>query len=225
MSEQTVMQGPSQSIAGFDPEVAPFLGVGLGLTGLTLGLRPRLVPIPLALTALAAVFYRDPERTTPARPDLLFAAADGVVLSIEEVYEHRFLHTDALQITTLLSPFDVPVNRSPTAGVVRYVDDVAQEPGPARKRAGVWRGARRYIGIETGWGPLLVAQMAGPFSPRIVGRVEEGVSVEAGTRLGTVRFGSRLDMVVQRDSLEILVRAGQRMVAGQTPVARVVPLS
>jgi phosphatidylserine decarboxylase len=224
MPEQTVIQPPSQ-IAGFDPEVAPFLGIGLGLTGLALGLRPRLAPIPLALTALAAVFYRDPERVTPDRPDLLFAAADGVVLGIDELYEHRFLHTDAVRITTLLSPFDVPVNRSPTTGIVRYVAYAGAEAGTVRKGGSTVGGARTYIGIEARWGPLLVAQVAGPLSPRVVCRVEEGATIEAGARLGTVRFGSRLDMIVQRDSLEIMVHAGQRVVAGQTPVARVVPLA
>lgn len=224
MTEPVVSNLPSPRIPGLDAEATPFLGVGLGLTGLALGFRPRLAPVPLALTALTALFYRDPERHTPDDASVIFAAADGTVLDIDEIYEHRFLHTDGLRIATILSPFDVPVNRSPVSGIVQYVDHVRGEHRSVTDALAAERNTRSYIGIETAWGPVLVVQMAGPIARRIVSRVHVGDHVDAGERIGTVRFGARIDLIVQRDSIKPLVRPGQRLTAGQTRIACVVPL-
>lgn len=225
MPEQITTNVRTRRIPGLDSEALPFLSVGLGLTGLALGLRPRLAPLPLALTALTALLYRDPERQTPDdEPSTLFAIADGSVLCIDEVYEHRFLHTDALRIATILSPFDVPVNRSPVSGVVGYVEHVNGEYRPVADIGAGDRNSRTYIGVETAWGPVLLVQVAGPLARRIVSRVQVGDRVEVGERIGTVRFGARIDLIVQRDSIKPLVSIGQRITAGVTRIAHAVPL-
>lgn len=224
MSEHIIDNLSTNHIPGIDAEATPFLSVGLGLTGLALGLRPRLAPLPLALTALTALLYRDPKRHTPADPAALFSSADGTVLGLDELYEHRFLHTDALRISTILSPFDVPVNRSPAAGVITYLEHVQGGYRPVQDRLAAELNSRTYIGMETAWGPLLLVQIAGPLARRIVSRVQVGDHVAAGERLGTVRFGARMDLIVQRDSIAPLVHVGQRLIAGVTRVAQVVPL-
>ncbi|NJN66622.1 MAG: phosphatidylserine decarboxylase [Chloroflexaceae bacterium] len=224
MPEQIITNVQKSRFYGFDPKVKPILGIGLGVTGLVLGFRPRLVPIPLALTALAALFYRDPERTTPDRPDMLFASTDGTVLQVDELYEHRFLHTDAIRIAIVAPPFGVPVNRSPSAGVVRYREDIRGEHRPVWKPEAPDQNTRTYLGIETSWGPLLMTHIAGPLGRRIVPHVQPGDEIEAGERVSTARFGARMDLTVQRDSLKLLVRAGQKLKAGLTPIAHVVPL-
>jgi len=63
--------------------------------------------------AVAALLYRDPDRLTPDAPEAIFAPADGVVIGVEDLYEHRFLHTDAVRVAIAASPFDVPFHRSP----------------------------------------------------------------------------------------------------------------
>lgn len=78
MTEQVVSNLPSPRIPGLDAEATPFLSVGLGLTGLALGLRPRLAPVPLALTALTALLYRDPERHTPDDTSVIFRLRMGL---------------------------------------------------------------------------------------------------------------------------------------------------
>jgi phosphatidylserine decarboxylase len=224
MPEQTITSLQKSRFHGFDPKVKPILGIGLGLTGLVLGLRPRFAPIPLALTALVAMFYRDPERSTPDQPDLLFASTDGTVLHVDELYEHRFLHTDAIRIAMVASPLGVPVNRSPSAGVVRYREDIQGACSPVWKPEAPDQNTRTYLGIETSWGPLLVTHIAGPLGRRVTPHVESGDEIEAGERLSTARFGSRTDLTVQRDSVQLLVRAGHKLKAGLTPIAHVVPL-
>ncbi len=214
-----------RTIPGLDADAIPLLGMGLGLTGLVLGLRPRLLPLPLALTALVALLYRDPQRTTPNDPDALFAAADGTVFTIDEVYEHRYLHTDALRIATVLSPLDMAVNRSPVSGTIRYLEHIPGAYASPRTHEASRTNTRTYIGIETSWGPLMLVQVAGPLARRIVCYVQEGDYVAAGQRLGNVRFAARTDIIVQRDSLEMLVAPGQHLTAGVTRLARVIPLS
>jgi phosphatidylserine decarboxylase len=219
--EQTAAKDRVSRIPGFDAEATPLLGIGLGLTGLVLGLRPRLAPLPLALTALAAALYRDPERTTPTDPRALFAAADGTVLLIDEVYEHRFLHTDCVRIVTAVSPLDVPICRSPAGGTVRYVAHAAGEYRPANDPEAAERNERVYVGIDTAWGPILIIQIAGPLGRRIVCKAQPGDAVEAGARLGTVRFGSRTDLLIQRDVARLLIGPRQHLVAGMTRIGEV----
>jgi phosphatidylserine decarboxylase len=218
MPEQTAANEHESRIPGFDAEATPLLGLGLGLTGLALSFRPRFAALPLALTALAAALYRNPDRTTPQDPQGLFAAADGVVLQVDEVYDHRFLHTDCARIVTAVSPLDVPICRSPAAGTVRYVAHVSGEYRPAGDPEAAERNERVYIGIDTAWGPLMLVLIAGPIGRRIVCRAQPGNAVEAGARLGTVRFGSRTDLIIQRDAAHLLIGPGQHLVAGMTRI-------
>lgn len=223
MPEQTLSKEHTNPIPGLDREAMPLLGLGLGLTGLTLGLRPRFAAVPLALTALAAALYRDPKRATPHEPGTIFAPADGTVLRVEEVYEHRFIHSDCLRISVNIAPLDVPVCRSPATALVRLVQHVSGEFRPAGDQEAGERNERIYIGLQTDWGPLLIALIAGPLGRRLVCRVSPGDRVEPGARLGNVRFGARTDLYMQRDAARLAIGPGARLVAGVTRLGEVVP--
>jgi phosphatidylserine decarboxylase len=173
------------------------------------------------MTAVAAMLYRDPERTTPDDPGKLYAAADGLVLALDEQYEHRYLHTDATRIITLLSPFDVPVSRSPVGGVVEYCEHVPGDYRGLHHPDAAETNSRTYIGLNTTWGHILVVQVAGPLARKITCRVKAGDYVDAGARIGTARFGSRIDILVPRDAIRPLVQPGQRMTAGETRLAAI----
>lgn len=224
MTEQTVTKDRSSPIPGIDAEATPLLGLGIGLTGLALGLRPRLAALPLALTAIAAALYRDPARSTPVEPGSLFAHADGAVLGVDEVYEHRFVHSDCLRLAVAIAPLDVPVCRCPTAGTVSHIEHVSGEYRPASDAEAGERNERLYIGLDTEWGPLMVALIAGPFARRITCRVKAGERLEAGARIGAVRFGARADLYVQRDVVQLLAAPGQHLSAGLSRIGQVVPL-
>src|SRR6266511_3700706 len=224
MPQQTVSTTRKAKLLGFDPEAMPVLGVGLGLTGLMLGLRPRLAAWPLALTAVAALLYRDPDRVTPDESEVLYAPADGTVIGVEELYEHRFLHTDAVRIAIAASPFDVPVHRSPTAGTVAYLEHAFGEYRPIWDMRAADYNERQYIGIQTEWGPLLLQIIGGPLARRVASRVSRGEWVDAGTRLGTVRLGARVDLLVPYDVVHELPAIGSHVKAGVTRIGRIVPL-
>ncbi len=224
MPEQIVSTTRKTRLPGIDPEAAPLIGLGLGVTGILLGLRPRLAAWPLALTAVAALLYRDPNRLTPDEAETVFAPADGMVIGVEELYEHRFLHTDAIRLAIAVSPLDVPVHRSPVAGHVAYLEHIPGEYRPIWDLRAAEHNERQYIGIKAEWGPLLLALIAGPLARRITCRVNLGDRVDAGTRLSTVRFGARVDLLLPRDVIEGIPGSGARLRAGATRIGQLVPL-
>jgi phosphatidylserine decarboxylase len=224
MPEQTILTTRKTRLPGLDAEATPVIGVGLGLTGLMLGLRPRLAPVSLALTAAAVLLYRDPDRATPKEAESLFAPADGTVTTVEELYEHRFLHTDAVRIGIAVAPFDVPIHRSPAAGVIAYLEHIPGAYRPAWDVRAGEQNERQYIGIKTGWGPLLLVIIAGPFGRRLSCQAQLGDHVPAGARLCKARFGSRVDLLLPRDAVEDLPESGERLRAGATRIGHVVPL-
>lgn len=224
MPEQTLPKERNAHIPGLDPEATPLLGLGLGLTGLALGLRPRLAAVPLALTAIAAALYRDPARVTPGEPDSIFAPADGVVLRVDDVYEHRFIHSDCLRLSVEIGTFAVPVIRAPASGVVSLVEHVSGEYRPTGDPAAGDCNERIYIGLRSDWGPLMVALVAGPVGRRLVCRVRAGDRLEAGARMGTARFGARADLYMQRDVARLALGPGTHVVAGMSRIGTVVPL-
>lgn len=227
MPEQSVSPARRKvRLPGLDPEVTPVIGLGLGLAGVLLGRRPRLAPWPLAVTAVAALLYRDPERTTPDLSYALFAPADGTLVAIEEEYEHRFLHTDAVRLSIDVSPVDVPVQRSPLAGTVEYLEHVAGMYRPLwpLRPPEAEQSERQYIGIASEWGPVLLAITAGSLARRVKCHVALGDRLEAGERVATVRFGARVDLLLPRDIVEGLPPVGAQLAAGVSPLGRVVPL-
>ncbi|HEU4326089.1 MAG TPA: phosphatidylserine decarboxylase [Roseiflexaceae bacterium] len=221
MPEQPTSTPAQTRLPGLDAEATPVIGVGLGLTGLVLGVRPRLAAWPLALTAVAALLYRDPKRVTPADPAAVFSPADGTVIGIDELYEHRFLHTDAVRIAIAVAPFDVPVQRCPAAGTVAYLEHV---PGEYRS---IWdmqvsdANERQYIGVKTAWGPLLLTLVAGPLARRINCDVGVGQMVGAGSRIGKMRFGGRVDLVLPCDEVAHLPAVGEHLRAGVSRIGRI----
>jgi phosphatidylserine decarboxylase len=210
-------------VPGFDPAATPLVGFGLGVTGLILGLRPRLVVWPLLLTAAAALMLRDPERQTPATSDVLYAPADGVVKAHEETYEHLFLHTDAVRLTIAVSPLDVPVQRSPIAGRVSFLQEVtaSQRIGWAQ-RGDEERGACLLIGIDTGWAPVLLAISTAALVWAPQARVSIGDQIVAGARVAVARFGARVDLLVPRDLVAGLPPVGDHVQAGLSQIGMLV---
>jgi phosphatidylserine decarboxylase len=227
MPEQDISSDqPKVRLPGLDPEAIPVIGLGLGMAGLLLGLRPRLAAWPLALTALAALLYRNPDRETPSSADSLIAPADGVVLVVDERYEHRFLHTDARRLLVDVSPLEVPVQRSPLSGTVEYLEHVSGEERPlwALRAADTKHSERQYIGIAAEWGRALLVITAGPLARHIACPLRVGQHVSAGERITTVRLGAYVELLLPRDIVTHLPVPGARLQAGLTPVGRLVPL-
>jgi phosphatidylserine decarboxylase len=175
----------------------------------------------LCLTALAVgilAFFRDPERVGPKGPDLVVSPADGKVIDIRHLEESSYMKSESLCVSIFLSLFDVHVNRYPVTGDVDHRTYDAGRFEPAWRSSASHSNERASTGIRSEGHPVLVRQIAGLAAKRIVTYAKLGDQVEQGERMGLIRFGSRVDVFLPRDSTPN-VRVGQRAVGGKTVLA------
>ena len=185
--------------------------------------------LPAGFLCLAAwvggvAFFRDPNRRVPGEPGVLVSPADGKVVETSELPGYEDIDGPATRIGIFLSVFDVHVNRSPCSGVVRAI---RYQPGrflDARdERSGQLNESNTLV-IEPddpASGPMVVRQIAGLIARRIVCSVKVGDRVEAGQRIGLIKFGSRTELIVPKRSHFVpSVRIGDRARGASTIVAR-----
>ena len=163
-------------------------------------------------------FFRDPRRPGPRGNRLIIAPADGKVICIRDVEEVEFVDGPGKQVSVFMNIFDVHVNRHPVAGTVQYRH---YRPGTflnASFDKASTDNEQMCLGIETPRGRVLVRQIAGLVARRIVTDPAVGDTVQQGSRLGMIRFGSRVDTILP-ESTRIAVRVGDRTKAGVTVIA------
>ena len=172
--------------------------------------------------AASLLFFRDPERRPPGRPDELYATADGVVVGVDRAQDPWLGGRESLRVSTFLSILDVHVTRSPVAGRVVLADELPGGFAPAFLRRSE-SNRRKRLAIDGEGGRIVVVQIAGLLARRIASWVGVGSAVAAGERLGLIHLGSRTELLVPSRDAEALVRVGDRVRAGVTPVARYRP--
>lgn len=182
----------------------------------------------VGLTAWVAAFFRDPIRTTPRGDKLVIAPADGLITLISKVPPPPELRgADALadgdytRVSIFMSVFDVHINRAPISG---RVSRVAYVPGKfinADLDKASEDNERQHILIEGADGVRIgITQIAGLVARRILAFVRQGDVVEAGQRVGLIRFGSRVDVYLPAGTAA-RVLLGQRTIAGETVIAEI----
>ena len=78
---------------------------------------------------------------------------------------------------------------------------------------------QNVVTVEDGDGRVVVfKQIAGLIARRIVFNFKVGDRVERGERVGLIKFGSRVDVICDRDAL-IQVKLGDRVQGGSTVLA------
>ncbi len=176
--------------------------------------------VAMAAAGCCAAFFRDPVRQSVSERDVVYAPADGSIIGLDWVERPWYLERPAHRVSVFLSLFDVHVNRSPAAGRIVAVRDLGGGFAPAMSFQRSHGNRRREIALETERGPLLLVQVAGVLARRIVGWVGQGEEVVAGQKLGMITFGSRTDLLIPVGSGAPVVMPGERVLGGQTPVAR-----
>ncbi len=199
----------------------PFIIFSLILTAVVFyfwGIVWAVVPFVLAL--YFAYFFRNPDRPLPNDENILYAPADGRVMNIEEIFDDEYLNAQALKVTVFLSVFNVHVNRSPMAGEIKYQRYNEGKFVPAFDKKATFKNERHAIGLDNGKIKVMVTQVAGLLARRIVSWVTLGNVVKQGECYGMIKFGSSTELVVPKN-VEILVRKGQNVVGGVTPMGRI----
>lgn len=162
-------------------------------------------------------FFRDPVRTGDRGPHLAICPADGKVVTIDEVEENDFIRGTAKRVAIFMNVFNVHVNRYPTDGKVAF----------RHYRKGTFLNAtldkasehneKMTLGVECPRGPVLIHQIAGLIARRIVTDHHQGEQVQQGERLGLIRFGSRVEILLPTTT-SIRVEVGQHVKAGETVI-------
>ncbi len=191
------------------------LGIALLLAG-----RRRSGLLATGIAGAVLLFFRDPERPLDPDPDVVYAAADGVVTDVEDAHEPWIPGGEALRISTFLSIHNVHVNRSPVEGSITKMEEVAGKFVPAFLGGSKDENHQNRIAIDGPKGRAVVVQIAGMVARKISRWVEIGERVAAGQRIGLIHFGSRTDVLLPTGSADPLVRPGDRVRAGVTPLAR-----
>jgi phosphatidylserine decarboxylase len=171
--------------------------------------------IPVVLGAFFLWFFRDPERVIPPEPGAVVSPADGKVTDVASVTvdgEKR------KRISIFLSVFDVHVNRSPVAGVIRGAHYQAGKFLNAMNPACAECNEQNTITIEAQGHTLIVKQIAGILARRIVFSKKIGDTVRRGERIGLIKFGSRTDVLLEPKA-EVRVKVGDRVKGGLSILA------
>jgi phosphatidylserine decarboxylase len=193
-------------------EALPFAAPPVALAG-ALVIAQAWIPAGFCILVGLAVclFFRDPEREPPADSSLLVSPADGRILFAGEV-------DGKLKISVFMSVFNVHVNRAPCPGQVL---GIRYNPGKFMAayadKASLDNEQNRIL-IETSRGLAEVVQIAGLVARRIVCWVSPGDRVERGGRIGLIRFGSRVDLLLPPGT-KVRVRIGDRVKGGVTVLA------
>ena len=169
-------------------------------------------------------FFRDPDRRGPQGEGLFVSSADGRVTDVTNLGPDSMLGCEGVQIGVFMNVLDVHVNRSPCGGrierIVRrrgaFLD--ARDPHASERNESVTvhmacgSGGKEY--------PVVVRQIAGLIARRIVTDLAEGQTVTRGQRIGMIKFGSRVEVLLPRELAgQVRVRTGQRVRAGETVLA------
>ena len=141
-------------------------------------------------------FFRNPARPISKLDDhTVYAAADGKIVVIEEVFESEFFNDTRKMVSIFMNPLNVHCNRYPVSGKVVYTK---YHPG---KYLVAWHpkssteNERNTVVIETPFGSqILMRQIAGALARRIVSYAKTNEAAQQGEDFGFIKFGSRVDL-------------------------------
>jgi phosphatidylserine decarboxylase len=179
-----------------------------------------LAVIPLLLAAFFAWFFRDPERQIPQTPGAIVSPGDGKVTDIVRVEVKDEPRT---RISIFLNVFNVHVNRSPIAGVIREVVYQKGKFGNAMGAISADANEQNIVTVEGDGQTVVFKQIAGLLARRIVFTKKAGDVLARGERVGLIKFGSRVDVIFTSDA-EVAVKIGDHVAGGSTILA-VVPVA
>jgi phosphatidylserine decarboxylase len=172
-----------------------------------------IAPVLLALFFLW--FFRDPERVIPSGEGLIVSPGDGLVT---ETVAINTPEGQRQRISIFLSVFDVHVNRSPISGVISRVHYQKGLYLNAMNPASAERNEQNAVTVRGQGIEITFKQIAGLLARRIVFNYHEGETVERGQRVGLIKFGSRVDVVIPQEAV-LRVKVGERVKGGLSVLA------
>jgi phosphatidylserine decarboxylase len=172
--------------------------------------------LPVLLAAFFLWFFRDPERMIPTGAGLIVSPADGLVTETAAISTPE---GPRQRISIFLSVFNVHVNRAPISGVLtsvryrkgRYLN--AMNPASADQNEQTLVTLRGDEGFE-----ITFKLIAGLLARRIVFNFKEGDKLARGQRVGLIKFGSRVDVLLPGEAT-LRVKVGEKVKGGSSVLA------
>lgn len=167
-----------------------------------------------------AAFFREPRRVQIHDDELIFSPCDGRVVVTEVVHEKEHIDCEMMQISIFMSVTNVHMNWMPVGGIVEYFKHhhgrflVAWHPKSSTENERTTTVVRLKDDRR-----VLIRQIAGFVARRIVSYVKVGEPMAQNSVLGFIKFGSRVDILIPKDS-ELFVEIGDPVIGSQTPIAR-----
>ena len=178
-----------------------------------------LTVLPVLLAAFLVWFFRDPARRVPSDPGLIVSPADG------KVEQAEWIETKAgsrVRVSIFLNVFDVHVNRVPVSGVVTLAEYREGQFLNALDAESAVHNEQTLVTVDTGEYTISFKQIAGLLARRIICNLHEGDRVIRGERMGLIKFGSRMDVLLPA-TVELRVKAGDRVKGGSSVLAYMAP--
>ena len=173
------------------------------------------VSIPVLLALFFLWFFRDPQRAIPDGPGLIVSPGDGKVTEIARI---ETPDGPRQRISIFLSVFDVHVNRTPIAGTLRQVRYQKGKYLNAMNPASAEQNEQNIVVVDGDGVEVVFKQIAGLLARRIVFNYKAGDRVERGQRVGLIKFGSRVDVILPA-SVKVVVAKGDRVKGGASVLA------
>ncbi|GAC1429293.1 MAG: phosphatidylserine decarboxylase [Terriglobales bacterium] len=172
--------------------------------------------VPMILLAVFFLwFFRDPRRAIPEAAGCVVSPADGKVTDISPASADSTQH---IRISIFLNVFDVHVNRSPIAGVVRSVHYSKGKFLNAMNAASSEQNERNVVTVDGEGHTVIFKQIAGLLARRIVFNPKVGDKVQRGERVGLIKFGSRVDVLLPSSAI-LQIKVGDRVKGGSSVLA------
>ena len=174
----------------------------------------------VSLWFFIVAFFREPRRVKIHDSELVFSPCDGRVVVTEVVYEDEYIKEEMMQISIFMSITNIHMNWLPVGGEVEYYKYhpgrflIAWHPKSSTEN----ERTTTVVKLEDG-NRVLFRQVAGLIARRIVSYIKTGDKVGQNDVFGFIKFGSRIDVLVPKDS-ELLVEIGDPVVGSQTPIVR-----
>ncbi len=168
-----------------------------------------------SLFLFSAYFFRDPVRFKPKIDNFFVSPADGRILKIEELTPD-FTNKICYKISIFMTIFDVHINRAPYKG--KIIDKIYRKGkffNASLDKASDENEKMDYI-IDSGEFKYKLTQIAGLIARRIVSYVEIGNEIDTSQKIGMIRFGSRAEVIIPKDIIELSISEKQQVYAGET---------
>jgi phosphatidylserine decarboxylase len=211
-----------------------------GEYGILVTLPGLILAVSFTVVILLVFFFRDPDRVTPAEEGILVSPADGEVIYVKNIEDGEFpfavkkgkiISIDdfileesfikrGVQVGIAMNFLNVHVNRFPLSGTIRKIRRIPGEFRSLKHLSSLLENERVCTLIDGKDISICVVQIASRLVRRITAYCKEGDSCRIGQRLGMIRFGSQVDLLIPDTAgLQVLVKVGDEINAGETVVA------